>query len=105
MKIDSNEMGIRAINAYKNGDKEEYDKLEREFIDELNKAIADGDDHCSCTNKCVMHGKCVECVAMHRAHADHLPACFRDMLNAHFYKLSSLTEHTVIGTIKKNRLE
>jgi hypothetical protein len=33
---------------------------------------------CTCTHTlCVWHGRCRECVAIHRYHKDHLPECFQ----------------------------
>ena len=46
------------------------------------KEIADsGIDYCSCPSACPHHGKCWECVLIHRGHRDHLPYCFWDMVN------------------------
>ena len=42
----------------------------------------------------------VSCVAMHRAHRDHLPNCFHDMVNERLLSLSSLTEHSIAGKLK-----
>lgn len=43
----------------------------------------------------------MECVAIHRAHKDHLPNCFRNMINERIEKLSELTEHSIIDQFKK----
>ena len=33
---------------------------------------------CTCPNTvCVWHGRCRECVAIHRYHKDHIPECFQ----------------------------
>lgn len=103
MKIDANEKELAALAAYEKGDFEGAEKLEDEFLEMLRKALDEGEDHCSCTRPCRHHGKCLECVALHRAHRDHLPVCFFDMVNERFHNLSGLTEHTIIGKIKEER--
>lgn len=61
----------------------------------ISKNCFDTEDHCNCTNRsCKYHGKCLECVAIHRAHQDHLPFCMQDMLNQKIRDLSALTEDT-----------
>jgi hypothetical protein len=39
----------------------------------------------------------MECVIIHRGHGDHLPECFRHMVNARLEALSALTEHSIKG--------
>ncbi len=37
---------------------------------------------CTCPNtSCVWHGRCRECVAIHRYHDDHVPECFQSFTN------------------------
>jgi hypothetical protein len=37
---------------------------------------------CTCPKrKCEWHGKCLECVALHRYNKDHLPSCFQVFMN------------------------
>lgn len=103
MKIDGNEKEKAALTAYEQGDFTFAAQLEAQFMEELRRAIAEGEDYCSCTSPCEKHGNCVECVACHRGHQGHLPACFREMVNQKLYGLSELTEHTIIGRIKKER--
>lgn len=103
MQIDRNETELAALAAYERGDRREYLRLENEFVAELREAMACGEDHCSCTSPCKWHGKCVECVALHRAHRDHLPACFRDMFNERLKCLSALTEHTIVDYLKEQQ--
>jgi hypothetical protein len=67
-------------------------QLQRDFLKEVK---ASGEDLCSCTAKCPYHGKCVDCVLIHRGHGDHLPECFRAMVNVRIRALLELTEHTV----------
>ena len=79
MKIDGNKKEKAALAAYDQGDRVLAARLEEEFTEELRLAIANGEDYCSCTSSCEKHGNCVECVAAHRGHQGHLPACFREM--------------------------
>lgn len=102
MKIDFNETEMAAMAAYKRGDEKESVRLGIEFSKQLRESIARGEDHCSCTRACRMHGNCVECVAAHRAHRDHLPVCFHDMVNERLCSLSELTEQSVIEKIKED---
>lgn len=102
MKIDYNEIEMAAMTAYKRGEEKESVRLGIEFSKQLRESIARGEDHCSCTRPCRMHGKCVECVAAHRAHRDHLPVCFHDMVNEKICGLSALTEGTVVEKIAEN---
>ena len=34
---------------------------------------------CPCPKDCPRHGKCCECVALHKAHGTKLPACLRSI--------------------------
>ena len=52
-------------------------------------------DHCPCLKVCRYHGNCKECVAIHRAHQEHVPNCMRPILNQKICLLSELTEHTI----------
>lgn len=37
---------------------------------------------CTCPQTlCVWHGRCRECVAIHRYHKDHVPECFQSFVN------------------------
>lgn len=103
MKIDGNEKEKAALAAFEEGDLALSAKLGEVFIEELRQSIAAGEDHCSCTSPCGKHGNCIECVAAHRGHQGHLPACFREMVNEKLHGLSELTEHTIIGKIKEER--
>lgn len=90
--IDNNEKEMKAMDLFKEGRGEEANKVQDEFVSEV---FASGEDHCSCKAAgCKHHGKCVECVIIHRGHGDHLPNCFRDMVNRRIKAVSELTEHT-----------
>ena len=57
-------------------------------------------DHCPCKKACRYHGNCKECVAVHRAHQEHVPNCMRPIINAKIKLLSELTEHTIANEIE-----
>lgn len=75
MIIENNPIELEALEAFKNGDIKEARNLEAEFVRQFREAFEKG-GHCSCQESCRWHGKCRECVAIHRAHGDHLPNCF-----------------------------
>jgi hypothetical protein len=59
--------------------KEEYYQHVQE-----NRKIASDPAHlkCSCPKtNCEWHGKCTECVALHRYYEDHVPGCFQQYIN------------------------
>jgi len=90
--IDDHEMEQRAMALFRQGKREEASRLQDEFLQTV---LASGEDHCSCPAACKFHGKCVECVIVHRGHGDHLPHCFQSMVNRRINALSALTEHSV----------
>ena len=54
---------------------------------------------CVCPNElCDWHGRCKECVALHRHHGDHLPFCLQAMLCDKVKGLAGLVETL---TVKK----
>ncbi|WP_371362728.1 hypothetical protein SRRS_38070 [Sporomusa rhizae] len=94
MIIDNNPKEKEAMAAFKRNERALGHKLQDEFVAELKGSIGKI-DHCSCKKACKYHGKCLECVAIHRAHRDHLPNCFKSMVNERIEKLSELTEHSI----------
>lgn len=100
MIIDNNPKEKEAMEAFRRGERSLGHKLQDEFVAELRENIGKV-DHCTCEKACKYHGKCVECVAIHRAHRDHLPNCFRSLVNERIEKLSELTEHSIVEQIKK----
>lgn len=92
MDIDNNEIERRACEAAKAGDAKLCMKLEDEFLAAFREHCETG-DHCSCTAACRHHGNCKECVAIHRAHRDHIPNCFHDMMREKMAPLASLIEY------------
>jgi hypothetical protein len=100
MIIDGNQKEKAAMQAFNMGNKVEGQRLQDEFVAELLESIKT-EDHCSCSVQCKYHGKCLECVAIHRAHREHLPCCFWDMVNDKIATLSELTEHSIIDTVRQ----
>jgi len=99
MAIDGNPKVKAALNAVRIGDKARGEKLQDEFVAELRESIKTR-DHCSCTALCKYHGKCMECVAIHRAHQDHLPSCLWGIVNGRLAALSELTEYSIINDLQ-----
>ena len=54
---------------------------------------------CTCPNTlCDWHGKCKECVALHRYHGDHVPVCLQPIIAE---KISALAGTAEMETVKK----
>ena len=79
------------MELFRQGESTSASKLQDEFLTEIKRS---GLDHCTCPVTCKFHGKCVECVTIHRGHGDHLPHCFHNMVNRKIAQLSGLTEHS-----------
>ena len=99
MKIEYNEKEIAAMAGFHKGNRAEGLRLQEEFASEFRKEYADK-DHCPCQKACRYHGNCKECVAIHRAHQEHVPNCMRPMINKKLKILSELTEHTLANEIE-----
>ena len=99
MIIDGNAKEKDAMKQFHMGNRQEGLRLQEEFAAAFRKEY-ENKDHCSCTKACRYHGNCKECVAIHRAHQEHVPNCMRPMLNAKIKLLSSLTEHTIAREIE-----
>ncbi len=89
--VDNHKMEKQAMELFKKGQSKEASQLQDLFLAEMKSS---GVDHCTCPANCKFHGKCVECVMIHRGHGDHLPYCFRNMLNERLQVLSGLSEHS-----------
>lgn len=98
MKIAGNETEKRAMEAFKAGDREEGLRIQEEFASAFREEYQTK-DHCPCLKQCRYHGNCKECVAIHRAHEEHVPNCMREMINKKLNSLSELTEHTLANEI------
>lgn len=72
--IDGHELEKKAMELFKAGQEEEASRVQDRFLADVK---ASGEDHCSCPERCKFHGKCVECVIIHRGHGDHLPHCLQ----------------------------
>lgn len=88
--IDNNETEIAAMELFKKGQHKEASEMQDSFLAGVKSACK---DHCSCPASCKFHGKCIECITIHRGHGDHLPHCLQDMVNKRLEALSALTEH------------
>lgn len=99
MDIDNNPIEKRAMEAFHHGDRAEGLQIQEEFAAAFREEYR-GKDHCPCQKACRYHGNCKECVAIHRAHQEHVPNCLRPMLNRKIKALSELTEHTLAREIE-----
>ncbi|WP_334196402.1 LPS biosynthesis protein [Muricomes intestini] len=99
MIIDNNPKEIKAMEAFHRGDRKEGLRLQEEFASAFREEFK-SKDHCPCKKACLYHGNCKECVAIHRAHQEHVPNCMRPMINKKIELLSELTEHTISLEIK-----
>ena len=98
MIIDGNQKEKEAMEQFHNGNRPEFLRIQEEFLSAFREEYKDK-DHCPCKKACRYHGNCKECVAIHRAHQEHVPNCMRPILNAKIKLLSELTEHTVVDEI------
>ena len=78
------------------GTKEEY----YEQVLQNRRLAADPEmTRCICPNTlCDWHGKCKECVAIHRFHHDHVPVCLQPVIRD---KLESLIGAVEMTSVKK----
>ena len=102
MIIDGNEIEKAAMKEFHKGNRAEGLRLQEEFAAEFRKEYQNK-DHCPCQKACRYHGNCKECVAIHRAHQEHVPNCMRPLLNKKLKILSELTEHTLANEIQPPR--
>ena len=99
MKIEGNELEKAAMEQFHKGNRSEGLRLQEEFASQFREEYKEK-DHCPCQKACRYHGNCKECVAIHRAHQEHVPNCMREMLNQRIRMLSELTEHTIAREIE-----
>lgn len=99
MTIEHNPKELAAMAEFRKGNRAEGLKLQEEFASEFREEYKDK-DLCPCKKACRYHGNCKECVAIHRAHQEHVPNCMRPVLNQKIKLLSELTEHTIAGEIE-----
>ena len=99
MKIEGNQKELDAMVEFHKGNRVEGLRLQEEFAAEFRKEYKDK-DHCPCLKACRYHGNCKECVAIHRAHQEHVPNCMRPLINKKLKLMSELTEHTLVNEIE-----
>jgi len=75
------------------GSKEEYYDL----VLENRRLAADPEiTKCTCPNTlCDWHGKCKECVALHKHHNDHIPVCLQPIIDGKIQALANAAEMSV----------
>ena len=99
MQREKNPNLLAAMEQFHMGNRPEGLQLQEEFAAQFREEYKDK-DHCPCQKACRYHGNCKECVAIHRAHQEHVPNCMRPILNAKIKLLSELTEHTLAYEIE-----
>ena len=92
-RIDDNPEYKKSIRLFKEGEYEKVRQMEKKFVEEALQLK----DHCPCTEACRWHGKCKECVIIHRGHQDHLPKCMQPILLKQIKGLAHLAEIEVSG--------
>lgn len=99
MIIEGNPKEIEAMEEFHKGNRQKGLELQEEFAAKFREEYKEK-DHCPCQKACRYHGNCKECVAIHRAHQEHVPNCMRSMINSKIKLLSELTEHTIAREIE-----
>lgn len=80
MMIEGNSKEKEAMEQFHKGNRQEGLRLQEEFAAEFREEYKEK-DHCPCKKACRYHGNCKECVAIHRAHQEHVPNCMRPLIN------------------------
>jgi hypothetical protein len=71
-----------------------YSKVVKELRDVVNNPE---NLKCSCPKvKCEWHGKCQECVAIHRHYKNHIPNCFQQFVNEKIKAIAQIGELNVV---------
>ena len=99
MMIEHNPKELAAMEEFHKGNRQKDLELQEEFAAAFREEYREK-DHCPCKKACRYHGNCKECVAIHRAHQEHVPNCMRPILNQKIKLLSQLTEHTIAEEIQ-----
>ena len=99
MNIEGNKKEIEAMEQFHKGNRQEGLRLQEQFAAAFREEYKDK-DHWPGKKACRYHGNCKECVAIHRAHQEHVPNCMRPIFNANIKLLSELTEHTIANEIE-----
>ena len=96
MKVDNNELEMESLRELKAGNRERSEELEDEFLRQC-AMLPQGS--CSCfRTDCRWHGKCWECVHLHRGGGDHIPNCFHNLVNKRLQGTLNLTESKIVKT-------
>ena len=91
MVIENNPKELAAMKKFHEGNRAEGLKLQEEFASEFREEYKDK-DHCPCKKACRYHGNCKECVAIHRAHQQHISSL--SLFNPLFHQLLFLLKYT-----------
>lgn len=65
--VDNYDLEIEAMRLFKIGERAKASSLQDEFLRQVETL---GEHHCACPADCKFHGKCVQCVVIHRGHGD-----------------------------------
>ncbi|MBU0615725.1 MAG: hypothetical protein KJ601_06535 [Nanoarchaeota archaeon] len=69
--------------------REQFDTI----LDKSRQILADKSlDDCPCTQNCEWHGKCFECVKIHRVKGKHIPECLQHIFQDKFEALANCIE-------------
>lgn len=69
--------------------KQEFEKI----LEKSRKIVADKSlDECPCTQTCEWHGKCFECVKIHRTKKKHIPECLQPIFEDKINELAQCVE-------------
>ncbi len=79
MQFDDNPDMHENMRLEKAGEQAKANAIRDDFVARACAEIAQGVDFCSCAAECPYHGKCMECVLIHRGHRDHLPNCLKSV--------------------------
>ena len=93
MQIEGNQKELDAMEQFHRGNRQEGLRLQEEFAAAFREEYKEK-DHCPCKKACRYHGNCKECVAIHRAHQEHVPTSMRSIINRKIQLLSEVTEHS-----------
>jgi len=73
--------------------KQEFEKI----LEKSRKIVADKSlDECPCTQNCEWHGKCFECVKIHRVKGKHIPECLQHIFEDKLQNLANCVEKKVV---------
>ena len=74
--------------------KQEFEKI----LEKSREIVADKSlDACTCSNKnCEWHGKCFECVKIHRVKGKHIPECLQHIFEDKLNDLARCVERKIV---------